>query len=206
MGGDAKYQEIRETTPRTIYFNAFQEGRPQSQFALRTRVDPAAVTPEVRRTVHAVLSTVPVVKVTTLADQVDASIVPERLIATLSGMFGALGAALAAIGLYGLLAYTVARRTNEIGIRITLGATPSAVTRMVLGDALGMVCAGLCVGAPLAFWGKSFVASLIQDLPVQSVVPIGFGAAAMVAVALVAAYAPARRAARVDPMEALRYE
>jgi predicted permease len=206
MVGDAKYIEIRETTPRTLYFNTFQEGRPQSQFALRTRVDPTAVTPEVRRTVHALLNTVPVVKVTTLADQVDASIVPERLVATLSGLFGALGSVLAAIGLYGLLAYTVARRSNEIGIRMALGATRGAVIRMVLGEALGAVCVGLGVGALLAFWSRSFAASWIQDLPTGSAGPIGFGASAMIAVALVAAYAPARRAARVDPMEALRYE
>jgi ABC-type antimicrobial peptide transport system permease subunit len=77
---------------------------------------------------------------------------------------------------------------------------------MVLRDALGMVVAGLCVGAPLAFWGKTFAASLIPDLPVKSALPIAFGAVAMIAIALVAAYAPARRAARVDPMEALRYE
>jgi putative ABC transport system permease protein len=205
--GDANYYEMREATKRTIYFNAFEDGRVSSNtFALRTSVDPAAVAGDVRRTVRDVLKTVPVAKVTTLADQVDASIVPERVVALLSGLFGALGSVLAAIGLYGLLSYAVARRINEIGIRMALGATPGGVTRMVLGDALGMVCAGLCVGAPLAFWGKTFAASLIPDLPLKSVVPIGFGAVGMMAIALLAAYAPARRAARVDPMEALRYE
>ena len=76
-----------------------------------------------------------------------------------SGFFGALGAALAAIGLYGLLAYTVARRTNEIGIRMALGATERDVTRMVLKGALGLVCAGLVVGAPIAVWSKRFAAA-----------------------------------------------
>jgi ABC-type antimicrobial peptide transport system permease subunit len=77
---------------------------------------------------------------------------------------------------------------------------------MVLGDALAMVCAGLAIGAPIAYWGKRLAANLIQDLPVSSAVPIVFGAVAMIAIALVAAYVPARRAARVDPMEALRHE
>jgi ABC-type antimicrobial peptide transport system permease subunit len=204
--GDAKYTEIREATPRTIYFNTFQEGRPASQFALRTGINPGAVALVARTAVSEVLKTVPVVRVTTLADQVDASIVIERLIATLSGLFGALGAVLTAVGIYGLLAYMVARRVNEIGVRMALGATRSDVIRMVLGDALGMVCVGLAIGVPIAFFGQRFAASLIQDLPVNSAAPIVFGAVVMIAVALLAAYAPARRAASVDPMEALRHE
>jgi predicted permease len=204
--GDTKSTDMREPTLRFVYFNMFQSGRNFSHFALRTSVDPAAVAGEARRVVRASLKSVPVEGVTTMAEQVDASIVPERLMAMLSGLFGALGAVLAAIGLYGLLSYTVARRTNEIGIRMALGATESAMSRMVLADALGMVSAGLAIGAPLALWGKSFAASLIQDLPAKSGVPIVFGAVAMMAVALVAAYVPARRAARVEPVEALRYD
>jgi putative ABC transport system permease protein len=206
MAGDANYYEIREITPRTIYFNAFQEGRPASHFLIRTRVDPATLAPAVRRTVRDLLKTVPVAKVTTLAAQVDASIVPERLIATLSGVSGALGALLAAIGLYGVLAYTVARRIPEIGVRMALGAGRGQVLRMVLGDALGMAAAGLAIGAPVALWARRFAASLISGLPLDSVFPITFSAVALLAVALLAAWLPARRAARVDPVNSLRYE
>ena len=204
--GDAKYMEIREATWRTIYLSTFQESWVGSNFVLRTSIAPASVESDVRRTVRDLLKTVPITRGTTLADQVDASIVPERLIALLSALFGTLGAVLAALGLYGLLAYTVARRINEIGIRMALGATRSDVIRMVLGDAFAMVLAGLLIGAPIAFWGKSLVVRLIQDLPASSAVPIGFGVVAMIAIALIAAYVPARHAAKVDPMVALRYE
>ena len=204
--GDAKYEEIREETWRTIYLDAFQTSRPGSQFLLRTSVPPGLVAGEVRRAAQEVLKTVPVVRVTTMAEQVDASIVPERLIATLSGLFGGLGAMLAAVGLYGLLAYTVARRTSEIGIRMALGATRGDVTRMVLRDALGMVAAGLMVGVPVAVRGGAVAAALMQGLSAKSGSAIGLGAAAMAAVALAAASVPARRAAGVDPMDALRYE
>jgi putative ABC transport system permease protein len=128
------------------------------------------------------------------------------LIAMLSAGFGALGALLAAIGLYGLLAYTVTRRSHEIGVRMALGATGTDVMRMVLCDALWMVCAGFAIGAPLAFWGKRVAASLIPNLPVASPLPIVVAVAITIAVGLIAAYLPARRAMRVDPMVALRYE
>ena len=204
--GDVKSGDLREPAVRFVYFNTFQMGRNFPHFALRTRVEPEAVAGDVRCVVRGLFKTVAVEKVRTLAGQVDGAIVPERLSAMLSGLFSALGAVLAALGLYGLLAYTVARRINEIGIRVALGATRTDITRMVLREAFGMSSAGLAIGALLAYWGKRFVASLIPGLPVQSAVPIVFGAAVMVALALLAAYTPARRAARVSPVEALRYE
>jgi putative ABC transport system permease protein len=206
---DAKYNDLQQPAPPTIYADLLQQGyvgSQHSQLAIRTRIDPGGVASAVRQAAAAVLQTVPIARIMTMNEQVDSSIVPQRLIATLSAGFGALGALLAAIGLYGLLAYSVARRTHEIGVRMALGAAATDVMRIVLRDALWMVCAGFAIGAPLAFWGKRVAASLIPDLPVASPLPIVVAAAIMIAVGLIAACLPARRAMRVDPMVALRYE
>jgi predicted permease len=215
---DAKYSNLHEAAPRTMYLNAFQDGRGSvHQLVVRTNVAPTAAVGEVRRTVRDVLKTVAVAKVTTLTEQIDASIVPERLVALLSGFFGGLGALLAAVGLYGLLAYTVARRTNEIGIRMALGATRRDVTVMVLRSALGLVCAGLLIGAPIAVSGKRLAAGVVENVAAAAAEnhvapsldiawPIAFAATAMLAMALLAAYVPVRRATRVEPVEALRHE
>jgi len=216
--GDSKYQDLHETPPRTIYLNAFQgRGGTNLILVLRTDVPPMSIVADVRRTVHDMLPNVPVAKVTTLAEQVDASILPERLIAMLSGLFGVLAATLAAIGLYALLAYTVTRRINEIGLRMAIGATSGDVTWMVLANALGLVGAGLIIGVPIALYTKGYadrvltiVAATQAEAPVTlrvgTAVPIVIAAMAMIAVALVASYVPVRRATAVDPMAALRCE
>ena len=204
--GDAKYNDLQQPTPRTIYLHAGQENRIVSQLTLRSSIDPDSVAGVVRQSVASVLKTVPVVRVRTMTDQIDASIVPERLTATLSTWFGALGALLAAVGLYGLLAYTVTRRTNEIGVRMALGASTGNVMRMVLAEALGIVVAGLVIGAPLALWTRQIATRLIPDITTKGPVWILLGAATMFGIALLAAYLPARRASRVDPIVALRYE
>jgi putative ABC transport system permease protein len=203
---DAKYNDLQQAAPPTIYPDLLQQSFIGSQLAIRTKINPDGVASSVRQTEGAVLNGLPIVRIMTMNEQVDSSIVPQRLIAMLSAGFGALGALLAAIGLYGLLAYTVARRTHDIGVRMALGAAGTDVMRMVLRDAVWMVCAGFGIGAPLAFWGQRGAASLIPGLPVANSPPIVVAAAMMIAVGLIAAYLPARRAMRVDPMVALRHE
>ena len=203
--GDAKYLDLRGREPRTVYLNVFQEPRMVAhQFSIRT--DGGSVAGAAQRAAHEVLANVPVTKVTTLTEQVDASIVPERLVATLAGLFGVLGAVLAGIGLYGLLAYTVARRTNEIGIRMALGATRMSVIGQVVKGTVALVGAGVLVGAPVAIWSRQFAANLLDGLPAGSALTVALAAAAMLVVAFAASYLPARRAASVDPTEALRCE
>ena len=128
------------------------------------------------------------------------------MLAILGGVSGAVGALPAPIGRSGLLAYTVARRTKEIGIRMALGATRGDVTRMMLRSGLTLVAAGFVVGAPVAFWGTRFAATAIEDLSGGGVRPVATAAVAMLVVAALAAFMPAHRATRVEPVIALRSE
>jgi len=206
LAGDVKPWELHDPPYPLIYFDMFQENHLNNRFEVRTSTDPAAIAGTVRRVIGDGLKPAWITRVRTLSEQVDADIVPERLIAALSGFFGVLGAALAGIGLYGLLAYTVARRTGEIGIRMALGATTGDVSRLVLGDALGMLCTGSVAGGCMVLWGRPLAAGLIPGLNPESGGPLAFAGGAIAAVVLLASYVPARRAARVNPMAALRHE
>jgi predicted permease len=215
---DAKYNDLHETPPRTIYLDAFQgDGAGNRIVIMRTSVPPMSVAADVRTAAREVLPDVPAGTMTTLSDQVNASILPERLIAMLSGVFGVVAAALAAIGLYGLLRYTVTRRTREIGIRIALGASRRDVIGMVTVSALALVAAGLVAGIPLALWTKAYASSVLAliaaaqargpiTLAGGAAVPIATAVLALMAAAFVAAFVPARRAIAIDPVSALRCE
>ena len=206
LARDVKAFELRDPPYPTAYFNMFQENQLMDHFALRTVHDPAFLSATVQRIMRSNLRTVPLIEVTTLAAQVDSNIVPERLIATLSQFFGLLGAALAGIGLYGLLAHTVVRRTREFGIRMAVGATARDVISLVLRDALEMLCGGMAVGIALVLLTRPLLVSLIQDLRPDMTEALVLGGCIMIGVALVAAYVPVCRAIRVDPTVALRHD
>jgi ABC-type antimicrobial peptide transport system permease subunit len=203
---DAKYTDVRTPAPRTIYLQYSPQSRPPWEFSLRAAGSTAAIAPEVRRLVREVLGNARVTKMTTLKEQVDASIVPERLMATLSAFFGSVGALLGALGLYGLLAYAVARRTREIGLRMAIGARSHQVILIVMRRAGALVAAGLLVGIPLAVWTTQAATAIVGNVPGAGPVPVVVSSLVTIAVAIAASAIPARRATGVDPIVALRSE
>lgn len=204
VAADAKYSDPRSPAPRTVYVHAFQQNRLPTSFSVRTDGSPTDLAPDVRRVIEEALQGSSVRALEPLSQQVDATIVPERLLATLSAFFGAMGVLLAAIGLYGLLAYAVNRRTSEIGVRVAIGATPRDILRMVLGSAVKLATYGLVIGLPLAVVAMRWTTSVLPNVPHALATPRVLDAVVIVAVALVAAYLPARVALRIDPITALR--
>jgi ABC-type antimicrobial peptide transport system permease subunit len=138
--------------------------------------------------------------------QTEDSLLRERLLATLSSFFGGLALLLACLGLYGLMAYAVARRTAEIGIRMALGAPREQIVWLVLRGTLSLVTAGILLGVPLSLWAARYANALLFGVGSADPVVLAISIAALMAVTALAAYLPARRASRVDPVVALRYE
>jgi predicted permease len=204
--GDSKYLELRDKVPPTVYFSAFQQEHASGQFVIRTAGRPMAAAAAAREVVRRVAPSVAVTSVRSLAEQVDASIVRERMLGVLSAGFAALGLLLAAVGLYGVMSYMVASRTSEIGIRMALGAKPSGISRMVVGEALVLTAAGVVAGIAGALLLSRGLASLLYGLTPADPVTLWSVVLVMLLTGLAAAYFPGRRAGRLDPTVALRHE
>jgi putative ABC transport system permease protein len=203
----AKYATLTEAARPTAYipFGQGDGAGAAINYDVRAGGPPASLIPAVKAVAARVDPRI-ALEFTTLDDQISASLARPRLLATLSGFFGALAMLLAVIGLYGTMSYTVARRRNEIGIRMALGAAAPRVLRMVVGEAGLLVAAGVLGGLVLALASTRYVASFLFGLSPTDPATLAASAAALGAVAMAAALLPAWRAARIDPMDALREE
>jgi predicted permease len=198
---DAKYRSLREPMTPTFYSVTLDSG---SVMHVRTRMDPRSIIEPVRRAVAALDPALPIVEIHTMEEEVDASVASERLTAMLAAVFGAVAALLAGAGIYGLLAYAVAQRRRDIGIRMALGAEPGAIGRMIGTQALGMVAIGAAAGIAGALVAGRWIQSLLYQVAPSDALSLGLGAAFVIAISLAASAIPARRAARVEPASTLR--
>ena len=204
---DTKYESMRDEVPLLVY-------RPYNQveFVLgmmvyvRTARQPEQAFSSIRQVANALDPNLPVFQMKTLEAQQEESLITERLVATLSSGFGILATLLAAIGLYGVMAYTVAMRTREIGVRMALGATASNVVWLVMREVLLLAGIGIAIGLPAAWALTRFAKSQLYGIEPNDALTIVLSTAGIAVVAILSGYIPARRATLVDPMRALRWE
>ena len=203
---DTRYDDLRGAAPPTVFRSGMQSPVRAVTFAVRTDGLPNALTPAVRETIRQIDPRLPIMKVTTHTAAIEERLSDERLFAVAYSAFGGLATLLAAIGLFGLASSTVTRRTNEIGIRMALGAPSAGIAWMVLRESLLLVAAGVAAGIGTVLLAGRLVASLIHGLAPTDPLTIVQAATVLAGIAAVAGYLPARRAARVDPVKALQDE
>ena len=204
---DSKYTDIRDTIQRQVFFAFFEASLPTS-FTVYVRANrPAeAIFSTVRRTVAELDPNIPVHGTRTLETQVALSLSRERMVATMTVAFGSLATLLAVIGLYGVMAYTVARRTREIGVRVALGATAQRIGWLIIREALIIAVIGIALALPAAWWLGRYVSTQLYGVEPHDPVAIGAAVALSLTVVLIAGLIPSTRAARLDPTVALRQE
>ncbi|RPJ54810.1 MAG: FtsX-like permease family protein, partial [Acidobacteria bacterium] len=206
LASDSKYSSLREDTYPCAYLPLAQNPDfGDSNFMIRTARDPAAVLSLLRQSVAEVDNSI-ALEFKTLEGQVNDSLVQERVLTVLSGFFGALVLLLAAIGLYGVISHSVTQRRTEFGVRMALGAARGSIFRLVLGDVAAILVVGVPAGVVVSFLVVQLLEKFLFGLPARDVVTLAIGAATLSLVAGVAGSLPARRATKVDPNVALRYE
>jgi predicted permease len=203
---DAKYNSVRDPAPPTMYVPYHQARAGNAVMEVRTAGEPGSVTSAVREAVRQVDATMPMMDVSTQLEQVERRFQQEKLFAQAYTLFGGLAMLVASIGLFGLMSYTVSRRTNEIGIRMALGAQGADVMRQVLRESMILVAVGVAIGVAGAYGAGRLLSTMLFGLAPYDVMTIAGATLIMVAVSGLAGFLPARRASRVDPMVALRYD
>jgi putative ABC transport system permease protein len=202
---DVKYRTLREEANPSFYYSLNRTSRGRSGvFHVRTAGDPRALVEPLRRAVTDVDAAVPMTLAKTLRDQRDANVADERLAMTIGAVLGGAALLMAAVGLFAAMSHAVGRRTREIGVRMALGAAPAGVARLVLRESVGLVALGGVAGLGLALWLGQVIKARLYGIGPYDPVSLIVATCLLGGVALLAAWAPARRAARVDPLDALR--
>ena len=204
---DTRYSNLHDDPPAQFFVPYTQQTKVGSMvYQVRTRMQPALLVPALRQVVQSVDRDLPMIDVRTQREQINATIQVQRALAALTTGFGVLALTLACVGVYGVMAYNVAQRTNEIGIRLALGAQPAQLRAMILRESTGVTLAGIVVGVTAALMLTRAVKSMLYGIQPNDPLTFASGILLLIGVALAASWIPARRAAGVQPMEALRHE
>ena len=205
--GDTLYGNLHESPPPQLFIPYSQQTQVRRlTYMIRTQVAPETIVPALRKVLHAADPALPLVAVRSQQAQIDEDLADERLLVSLSSIFGVLALVLASVGIYGVMALSVAQRTREIGIRLALGAIPRQILAMVLREASSLSVIAIAIGVGASILSARFVKSVLFGIGSSDLVTLSSAAGLLLIVALGASWIPARRAAHVHPMDALRRE
>jgi putative ABC transport system permease protein len=204
--GDVHHNSLTNEAAPEIYLPYQQNSWSWGNFMVRTTVPPETLSDEFQREIKAIDKTVAVTNVRPLTGAISETVTEPRFYTFLFALFGGIGLLLTVTGVYSLISYTVSQRTQEIGIRMALGASHSHVVRMVLGQGIGLAIIGSVVGLVISFWLTKLIVNLLFEVTPTDLFTFGIATLVLLFSALLASYLPARRATRVDPIIALRSE